>query len=97
MANLKIESFQSNSNLLKTLAAQDENQEWFDFATSKAKVNRSGSDYYQLGDVQLALRPVNQQQWSFYTTKDDQDLTTAPLKIDRDWILKMIAFYSLLE
>lgn len=88
MANLKIESFQSNSNLLKTLAAQDENQEWFDFATSKAKVNRSGSDYYQLGDVQLALRPVNQQQWSFYTTKDDQDLTTAPLKIDRDWIVK---------
>lgn len=85
MTKLKIQNLDANPDLLKTLSAQDENAEWFDFATSKAKVDRTGTDFYQLGDVELAVRNTDDQQWSFYNTKDDQTLAASPIKVNRKW------------
>lgn len=88
MTKLHIQNLNSNVALLKSLSAEDENSELFDFATSKVKVDRAGSDFYQLGDVELAFRNTNEQQWSFFNTKDDQTLSASAIKVDRIWDLQ---------
>lgn len=85
MIKLHIQHFDANPALLQQLAAEDENSAWFDFATSKSKVDRLGKDYYQLGDVELGLRKTNEQKWAFISTKDDQKLENSPVKVNRKW------------
>lgn len=85
MTQLHIQSFDSNHALIKSLAAEDSQSDRFDFATSKAKVDRTGADFYQLGDVELAFRKTDQQQWAFVNTKDDQTLSDSPIKVKREW------------
>lgn len=85
MTKLSIQHFNSNSALIKSMSAEDEHSDPFDFATSKAKIDRTGSDFYQLGDVELALRATDQQEWAFFNTKDDQALTNSPVKVNRQW------------
>ncbi|ERL63883.1 DUF5695 domain-containing protein [Schleiferilactobacillus shenzhenensis] len=57
----------------------------FDFGTSLVEKPRTGKAYYQLGDVELALRAGADDDWHFFNTKDDQSLAGSPLKVDRHW------------
>lgn len=84
----KIQTFTNQPALLKSLTCINDNVN-FDFATSKIKIQRQGKDFYQLGDLNLALRSLDDYEpWRFYESKDDQRFTTCPLKIKRQWIVK---------
>ncbi|WP_283680264.1 DUF5695 domain-containing protein [Lentilactobacillus sp. Marseille-Q4993] len=85
MSEIKLKKLNENKNLLVSLMAQDTNDDWFDFATSKIKIDRSGSDYYQLGDVELAVRKLDGSCWDYFNTKDDQDLVASPVEVSRKW------------
>lgn len=85
MGQLAFEKISEELPLLKKLNYVN-GQQTFDFGTSKAKVKRDGSAFYQLGDVEIAIRSIdNYEDWSFYNTKDDQQLSKSPLTLQRKW------------
>ncbi|MBT9672336.1 hypothetical protein GPK34_09850 [Secundilactobacillus kimchicus] len=88
MSHLDFEKISEKPGLLSKLQYVTD-EAAFDFATSAAKVKREGADYYQLGDVELAIRSIDAyEDWHFYNTKDDQDLNELPLTVEREWVKK---------
>ena len=85
MSAINYKLIKDNNSLIKELTAKDTSGEDFDFATSKIKIDRTGSDFYQLGDVELAIRKDTQANWLKFNTKDDQELASSPVKVDRVW------------
>lgn len=81
----ELEQISTEKPLIKKLICRDGDNQ-FDFSTSKAKVKRDGQGFYQLGDLEIAIRSLDHyKQWAFYRTKDDQTLSTLPLNIHRKW------------
>lgn len=80
----ELEQISAEKPLIKRMICRDGDNQ-FDFSTNKAKIKRNGQGFYQLGDLEIAIRPLDCQQWAFYDTKDDQALSTFPLKVHRKW------------
>ncbi|KRM60698.1 hypothetical protein FC26_GL000177 [Paucilactobacillus vaccinostercus DSM 20634] len=85
MGRLTFEKISEELPLLKKLNYEND-EIVFDFGTSTAKHKRAGNSFYQLGDVEIALRSLdNYENWSFFNTKDDQKLNELPLTLHREW------------